>query len=147
MNSAVTHHPLRVSAIAGALLLMASNAPAQQPAPANTLMDLRRAFGACLAKTSIAAGSRVTIMFMMKRDGSVFGKPRITYARLEGDAEAQRRFLAGAEQAVDSCLPLKVTPALGEAIAGRLFSITLGREKPAQGARLDAPRMWRLNSS
>ena len=105
-------------------------ATAEDAAPADTLMDRRRAIGACLAGTPIAAGSRVTIAFMMKRDGSIFGKPRIRYARLEGDADAQRRFLQHAARAVDSCLPLSVTPALGAAIAGRMFSITLGREKP-----------------
>jgi hypothetical protein len=116
-------------ALTGIAQLAPFFARAEGAEPANTLMGLRRAFGACLAHTPIAAGSRVTIMFMTKRDGSIFGRPRITYAHLEGDAEAQRRFLDEAERAVDSCLPLKVTPALGEAIAGRLFTITLGREK------------------
>jgi len=115
-------------------MIIANLAVAQDARPANTLMDLRRQFGACLSRTPIAAGSRVTIAFMMKRDGSVFGKPRITYARLEGDAETQRRFLDDAERAVDSCLPLRVTPALGAAIAGRMFTITLGRETPERGA-------------
>lgn len=102
---------------------------AQEPAPADTLADLRRVVGACLAASPIAAGSRVTIRFMMRRDGSVFGRPHISYARMEGDPEAQRRFLAEAERALDSCLPVRVTPALGAAIAGRMFTITLGREK------------------
>ena len=93
-------------------------------------MDLRRALGACLSSTPLAAGSRVTITFMMKRDGSIFGRPRISYAHLEGDADAKGRFLDEAERAVDGCLPLAVTPALGAAIAGRMFSITLGRERP-----------------
>jgi hypothetical protein len=121
----------RRTLLAVALALSASvPAAAEEAAPANTLMDMRRAVGACLARTPIATGSRVTIMFMMKRDGSVFGRPRISYAHLEGDADARRRFLEDAERAVDSCLPLKVTPALGEAIAGRMFTITLGRERP-----------------
>lgn len=96
---------------------------------ANTLMDLRRVIGACLDGAPIAAGSRVTIAFMMKRDGSIFGRPRITYAHLDGDADAQGRFLAEVERAVNSCLPVRVTPALGAAIAGRMFTITLGRKR------------------
>ncbi len=115
-------------ALSGVPQLAPDVAPAEDAGPANTLTDMRRAFGACLAETPIAAGSRVTIVFMMKRDGSIFGRPRITYAHLAGDADAKRRFLDEAERAVDSCLPLKVTPALGEAIAGRMFTITLGRE-------------------
>ena len=120
-----------------ALVAATSFAPAfalAQEAPANTLVDMRRQVGACLAHTRIAAGSRVTIAFMLKRDGSVFGKPRIAFAHLEGDATAQARFLDEAERAVDACLPVRVTPALGAAIAGRMFTITLGREKPAPKA-------------
>ena len=117
------------TAIAG--VLAASLAAAQTETPANTLIDMRRQFGACLAGKPLGPpGSKVTIVFMMKRDGSVFGKPRITYSRLEGDEQAKARFLDEAERAVDSCLPLKITSALGAAIAGRTFSITLGTEKP-----------------
>ena len=38
-------------------------------------------------KSAGPAGSRLTIMLMMKRDGSIFGKPRITFSHLEGDKE------------------------------------------------------------
>ena len=121
-------------AAAAAALIAATFAVAQEATPANTLMDLRRQFENCLSRAPLPTGSRVTIVFMMKRDGSIFGKPRITYSHLEGDAEARWRFLDDAGRAVDSCLPLKVTPALGAAIAGRMFSITLGREGAAPRA-------------
>jgi hypothetical protein len=106
---------------------------AQDAAPANTLMELRRQFGGCLARKPLGpAGSQVTITFMTKRDGSIFGKPRITFSHLEGDADARQRFIDDVERAVDACLPLKVTMSLGDAIAGRPFFITLGRPKPEQ---------------
>jgi hypothetical protein len=96
-------------------------------------MDLRRQFGVCLSRTPLGRnGSQVTIAFTMKRDGSIFGKPRITFSHLEGDEETGKRFLEDAERAVDSCLPLRVTPALGGAIAGRQFFITLGGPKAEQ---------------
>jgi len=120
------------SVAAAAALVAATVAVAQDAAPANSLVGLRRQFGGCLSRTPLGAnGSRVTIVFITKRDGSIFGKPRITYSCLEGGAEARGRFLEDAERGVDSCLPLKVTPTLGAAIAGRIFSIMLGREKPA----------------
>jgi len=120
----------RWTTLAVAVALLSFAARAQDRPPANTLMDVRRTLGACLQRTRVATGSRVTIVFMMRRDGSIFGKPRITYAHREGDADMKRRFLDEAERAVDGCLPLKVTPPLGAAIAGRMFAITLGRERP-----------------
>ena len=74
-----------------AALIVPALALAQDTAPANTLMDMRRQFAACKADKPIGpAGSRVTFTFAMKRDGSIFGKPRITYSHLEGDKAARR---------------------------------------------------------
>jgi hypothetical protein len=132
-TSALARRVAQAAAIATAFAT--TLAVAQQATPANTLMDMRRQLGACMSGKPIGpAGSRITIVFMMRRDGSVLGKPRISYSHLEGDAEARRQFLGDAERAIGACLPFKVTPGLGGAIAGRLFSVTLGREKPAGGA-------------
>ena len=110
-----------------------SAALADEAAPANTLIELQRQFGACMAGKALGpAGSRLTIMLMMKRDGSIFGKPRITFSHLEGDADARQRFVDDAERAIEACLPFRITPSLGGAIAGRPFVITLGRPKPEQ---------------
>jgi hypothetical protein len=107
---------------------------AQGAAPANTLVDLQRQLGACMAgKAPGPAGSRLTIMLMMKRDGSIFGKPRITFSHLEGDKDSQQAFVDDAERAVEACLPFRITPSLGGAIAGRPFVITFGRPKAEQG--------------
>ena len=120
-------------ALVAALTCVAPRALAQDAAPANTLVDLQRQFGACMAGKSLGpAGSRLTIMLTMKRDGSIFGKPRITFSHLEGDKEAGQRFVDDVERAVDACLPFRITPSLGGAIAGRPFVITLGRPKPEQ---------------
>ena len=129
----------RRAAVASALSVAASTWPfpvalAQETPPANTLMDMRRQFGECMAAKPLGpAGSQLTVIFMMKRDGSIFGKPRITYSHLEGDEEARQRFVDDVERAIGACLPFKVTPALGGAIAGRLFSVTLGGPKPERG--------------
>jgi hypothetical protein len=103
---------------------------AQGAAPANTLVDLQRQLGACMAgKAPGPAGSQLTIMLMMKRDGSIFGKPRITFSHLEGDKESRQAFVDDVEGAVEACLPFRITPSLGGAIGGRPFVISLGRPK------------------
>ena len=104
---------------------------AQDAAPANTLADMSRQFSACMNRNPVGpAGSQMTIAFAMRRDGSIFGKPRVTYSHFEGGAAQRDAFTAAVRQAIDACLPLKVTPALGAAIAGRIFTVTLGREAP-----------------
>jgi hypothetical protein len=109
-------------------------AVAEGAAPANTLVELQHQLGACLAGKSLGpAGSRLTIMLMMKRDGSIFGKPRITFSHLEGDKDSRQQFVDDTERAVETCLPFRITPSLGGAIAGRPFFISLGRPKAEQG--------------
>ena len=39
---------------------------------------------------------------------------------------------ASFERAVEACLPFRITPSLGGAIAGRPFFLTLGRPKAEQ---------------
>jgi len=126
---------VRAMMVLASMLACASRvALAQAAVPANTLVELQHQFGACMAGKSLGpAGSRLTIMLMMKRDGSIFGKPRITFSHLEGDKDARQQFVDDTERAVETCLPFRITPSLGGAIAGRPFFIALGRPKAEQG--------------
>lgn len=110
---------MRQPALALALTLVGSVA---QAAPANTLNDLWAALGACARRARVApeaAGSEVTVLFTLKRDGSLQGKPRITYSRLIGNKVDQQAFVAASLSAIASCFPIPMTEGLGGAIAGR----------------------------
>ena len=110
-----------------ALALLAA-APAQaQSVAANSLPDLWRGLSRCIGAPGDNAGSELTIVFALKRDGTLLGMPRITHSHLMGDAEAQKNFVALAIGALEKCLPVKITDDLGGAIAGRLFAIRIGR--------------------
>lgn len=114
--------------MSGLLLVLALTSTPAEAEPANTLSELWRALGACTVvrdAPAAAAGSEVTVLFSLKRDGSLLGKPQITHSRLLGDAAAQQAFMAGALTAVARCLPLPVTDGLGGAIAGRPFRLRL----------------------
>lgn len=117
------------------LILAALHLPvlanADEVAPANTLAELSRQASVCMSNHPLGPpGPQITVAFAMRRDGSIIGKPRISFARLQGGAEARARFTDAVAGALDSCLPLKITPALGGAIAGRIFTITFGRPAP-----------------
>jgi hypothetical protein len=110
---------VRRVALALALTLAGSVAHAQ---PANSLHDLWQALGACARRAQVApqaAGSEITVLFTLKRDGSLQGKPRITYSRLIGDKIDQQAFVAASLSAIAGCFPLLMTEGLGGAVAGR----------------------------
>jgi hypothetical protein len=110
-----------------ALALFIASTVQAASSPANTLLELWRELGACVRAPSESADSELTIVFALKRDGSLLGKPRITHSHLLGDADAQRAFVADAIGALAKCLPAKITDGLGSAIAGRPLTVRIGR--------------------
>jgi hypothetical protein len=144
-----------VSAFKALALLLLGPAGAKS-APAATLRDLFKTLNECLLKApSGIPGCEVTVVFSLKRDGSLLGRPRISHARLFGDPDAQRSFVAGALATIAKCLPINVTDGLGGAIAGRPLSVrivsrmretdTLGRcfgpRRPSETSKANPPHM------
>ena len=121
--------PLRKARIALALAVIAADVcgpAAAQDAPAASLRDLDRQISRCVATPAGGAQSEITILFSLRRDGSLLGQPRVTHSHLVGDAGAQQAFVGDASAALAKCLPARITDALGGAIAGRLFAIRIG---------------------
>ena len=54
----------------------------------------------------------------VRRDGSLFGKPRATYSKLD-DEDLDRAFVASIMEALNRALPLPLTESFGGVIAGR----------------------------
>lgn len=97
-----------------------------QAEPATSLRDLGRQYEACTRIPQVppgAEGSWVRLRFSIRRDGSLFGQPRIDDSRLTGDAEAQRAFRAAAIADFARCFPISVTDDFGGAIAGRILRV------------------------
>jgi hypothetical protein len=122
---------VRATVAAVVFALAPGLATAQDKAPANSLHDLGERLGACLheshGRDNLSNGSEVTVLFALKRDGSLLGRPRITHSNLIGDLNDQKLFLAAVFSAIDGCLPLDVTPGLGGAIAGRPIALRVVR--------------------
>jgi hypothetical protein len=122
---------LRVGSVLVAGLAL-SLSPAQA-APADNLAALWQTLGSCAKIGAVPApslGSEVTVLFSLKRDGSLLGQPRITHSRLVGDQADQQAFMAAALTAVAKCLPVPITDGLGGAIAGRPLRLRLTSRKP-----------------
>lgn len=116
------------------LLLAATGARAE---PASTLKGMWQLLGACARSVGGPAdtvGSGVTVLFSIKRDGSLQGQPRITHSKLVGDETTQREFLSGVLGSVARCFPLAITDGLGGAVAGRPLRLRVMNQAKQRGA-------------
>jgi len=106
--------------------------------PTNTIRDLVQALTRCWRAPPGSVGSELTVGLMLTRTGELFGKPQITYSKLMGDAPAQRRFVNSVLASLASCLPVKMTETLGQAVAGRRLTIRFSSRPRERGAALEA---------
>ena len=65
----------------------------------------------------------ITVRFSLRRDGSVIGAPRVTFATAGAETRARQRLAAAAIEAIHRCTPLKLTKGFGDAVAGRPIAI------------------------
>jgi len=125
--------------IAGEVLVIATlagGAAAQSPrAPVNTLNELEAALLACWEPPPIEQsrpGMQITVLMSFKRNGELFGQPRITFqSRDASDAERVSYRTAVAEM-LERCASLPFTQALGNALAGAPLTMRFvdDRERP-----------------
>jgi len=96
-------------------------------APANTLKELFAELEKCLSIVTPREtfGSQVTIVFSLRRDGGLLGKPRISFSKLLGDTSEERELTDSIAVGFDRCLPLPITDGLGGAIAGRPIALRI----------------------
>ena len=102
------------------IMILVAGSPST--APVATLRDLGPALTACFRAPDHSTGSQVTVRFSLTRDGTVLGRPTITFAKLVGSPEDRRAFMAAALGGLAACTPVRLTPGLGGAIAGRPLS-------------------------
>ncbi len=67
-------------------------------------------------------GDQVTVQLSFKRDGSIFGKPRINYVKPMNGSNTQA-LIESIFKAIDACVPLRFSPLLAANIAGQVFVI------------------------
>jgi len=104
--------------------LLVSTCDSALAGPINTLQEIGPALSACWNQPPGTQNFEVTVSFSLKRNGEVLGKPRITFSHFNGDRDEQKLILDSILQALDECTPLNLTPSLGGAVAGRIFTIT-----------------------
>lgn len=118
--------------LSGLVLLAAFSHAGAADAGADNLHDLFLRLRQCLRPaTGAPPGSQITIRFSLKRDGSLLGRPKITFAALPRDTKARQDFVAGVAGALGRCLPIHLTDGLGGAVAGRPLTLRFIVEAPS----------------
>jgi hypothetical protein len=89
----------------------------------NTLADVAAALEICWLANEpplekARPGMNVTVMLNFNRSGEIFGEPRFTYVTREATAETKALYQRAVVAALDACVPLPFSPALGNALAG-----------------------------
>ena len=81
------------------------------------------------SRTSIAAcwraphqGDQITVQLSLRRDGSIFGEPKVNYLKPMNGSSPQA-ITESILKAIDACVPLQFTPLLAANIAGQIFVI------------------------
>lgn len=97
------------------------------------LVDIAPALRRCWSPPDLPGdltGAMVSVRFSLRRDGTLFGQPRVTWETRRGDTEFQKRFSDSAVEAVRACTPMRLSAGLGASIAGRPFIIRFHGRAP-----------------
>ncbi len=104
----------------------------------DTLGDLFAALRSCWtppARDVARAGMQISVMFSFNRGGRPIAPPRMTFASPDASKETRDTYLKAIDDSLNGCLPLKLTNALGGAIAGRPIMIRyVDNREPGEGA-------------
>ena len=119
--------------IAGEVLVIATlagSAAAQSPrAPINTLNDLEAALLDCWVPPPIEQsrpGMQITVLMSFKRNGELFGQPRITFQSSDASDAERASYRTAVAETLKRCASLPFTAAFGNGMAGEPFTMRFG---------------------
>jgi hypothetical protein len=117
--------------VAGSLSPETPKAPGEE---VDRLADIAPALRRCWTPPPLDGpdtGVMATVRFSLRRDGSLFGQPRITWGTRRTDPVLREQFRESILAAIQACTPLRLSRSLGASIAGRPFSIRFHGRAPS----------------
>jgi hypothetical protein len=78
------------------------------------------------------AGMEVTVLVSFTRSGEILGHPRITYESPDATDDDRLQYRIAVMNTLEACTPMPFTDGLGNAVAGRPFTVRFDdrRHKP-----------------
>lgn len=121
--SASRSHPLMPGAGFTMTVPVQMETPGGQGDAINLPREVPAQLRKCWSPPPAAQRQEITIRIAFNRDGSAIGAPRITYVSRDLPEARKVELRRSLLDAVAACLPLRFTPGLASAIAGRPFAI------------------------
>jgi hypothetical protein len=110
-----------------AIAAVATSAAAQKPeTPLNTLTEVGAALEACWVPPPLEQsrpGMQITVLMSFRRSGELFGQPRITFESPGASDDERLAYRLAVAKTLERCSPLPFSEALGNAMAGRPFTM------------------------
>jgi hypothetical protein len=132
------HFRVRAFGVALAIASLSAGAAAQEPrVRLNTLVELGTALRACWLPPPIERsrpGMQITVMMSFKRNGELLGQPRITFESSDASDDERLAYRISVADMLKRCAPLPFTEGLGNAVAGRPFTMRLIDERKLKQA-------------
>jgi len=130
----------RLQLAIGALVIAALSADAAaqtSPAPINRLNELEAALLACWVPPPLdqsRPGTQITVLLTFKRNGELFGQPRITFVSPEASEAQRSAYRTAVAEMLKRCASLPFTESFGNGMAGAPMSMRFvdDREQPAR---------------
>ena len=104
----------------------------------NTLNELGDALKACWLPPPMEEarpGMEITVLFSFNRAGEIFGEPRFTYITPGISTAVRAAYQRAVAATLKRCTPLKLTPGLAGALAGRPFTMRFIDDRTPPGRR------------
>ena len=109
-------------ATVAALLLFSWSTARAEPARVNTIDELFARLRQCWQPPKLPEGHpgiQITVLFTLRRDGEIFGRPKITFESPEASTEDSIAYRTAVMETLQRCTPMPFTESMGGAIAGR----------------------------
>ena len=100
--------------------------------------SFRGRLAACWHAPSGTEGSMIAFRFGLSKAGALRGKPLVTARHFTGDTDAHKRFEEAARNALDTCLPIAVTPGFGAILGESPIRLRFVNTKPTEAYQLNS---------
>jgi hypothetical protein len=110
---------------------------AKEPAkePAKTMRDVQAYFKECLQPFHEADGAQINIYFSVRRDGRIYGRPRVVwFSPRDENADDRHAILGDFLRSFEACTPLQLSPLMAESIPGKVYYLQFNGS--ADGAKV-----------